>query len=197
MKVTLIDKNTNGIDTMIRALSLCRDKECTEQTIDRCLTSKPVPHLSVLEFMWFVFDVDGLSVKARIQHMRHRLNSPMERSTRSINMSDCDFVVPPTAKNPEMFIDFYEQIRQMYISLLNSGETLEDASYVLPMGTSTKFTFACNGRVLYEYFEKRLCRKHVLAEHYEFAKKLYMLAIKEFPQFKYAHPCDKCGECQT
>ncbi len=195
MKVTLIDKNINGIHTITKALSICRDKKCTEKTIDSCLAAKPIPHLSTLEFAWFVFEIEGLSIKVRIQHLRHRLASTMERSTRSIDMSNCTFIVPPTAKHPEKFIERYEQIRQMYISALNEGESIEDASYLLPLATSTKFTWAVNGRILYEYFQKRLCKKYVQAEHYQLAYELFKQVIALVPQFKYAHPCKKCGGC--
>ncbi len=195
MKITLIDKNVNGIDTVIQALSLCRDKPCTESTVDHCLTAKPVPHLSALEFVWFVFEVDGLSVKARIQQLRHRLASTMERSTRAIDMSDCTFVVPPTAKHPERFIERYEQIRRMYTNAISEGETKEDASYLLPLATSTRFTWAVNGRVAFEYLQKRLCKKHVQAEHYKLAAEIYRQLVKEIPQLRYAHPCQYCLQC--
>lgn len=194
MQVTLIDKNTNGAETILRALSLCRDKQCTDKAIDHCLTAKPAPHLSALEFVWYCFLVEGVSIKTRLQQARHRQFTSMERSTRHIDVSNCEVVVPPTALLEDYYNEAYAEALGNYNYSL-TGETLEDAAYILPMATTTKFVLAGNGRVWYEYLQKRLCKKYVQAEHYQLARELYNQLLKELPQFKYAHPCLTCGEC--
>lgn len=194
MKVTLIDKNTNGIETMLTALNLCRDKQCTEQTIDQCLMAKPIPHLSVLEFCWFCFLVEGVSVKARIQQLRHRHFSTMERSTRSIDVGGHKTIVPPMITNREGFKAHYKDSVAAYdVALILDG--LEDAAYLLPLGIETKFVLAGNGRVWFEYLQKRLCLEFVQTEHYLLAKELHKQLVKEIPQFKYANPCLNCKQC--
>lgn len=194
MKITLIDKNTNGIKTIIDALSICRDVQCTEETLNHCLTAKPVPHLSALEFCWFCFLIEGVSVKARIQQLRHRHFSTMERSTRAIDLSDSVPVIPPTTLLGDLYLYCYRQSIDNYVDIID-GQTREDASYVLPLGIETKFVLAGNGRVWYEYFQKRLCKKYVQAEHYRLADELYIQLVGEIPQFMYAHPCQYCGQC--
>jgi len=196
MKVTLIDKNINCIDTTISGLSLCRDKQCTKKTVDHCMTAKPVPHLAALEMCWFCFAVEGVSVKMRIQLERHRMFSSIERSTRSINMSDAEFIIPPTAKNPEHFKISYMEAMHNYELAIKQGESLEDAAYLLPVGVETKFQLSGNGRVWFEYLQKRLCRKHVQREHYLFAREIYKQLVREIPQFKCAHPCRECKQCK-
>lgn len=194
MKVALIDKNTNGIKTIIDALSLCRDKQCTEETVNHCLTAKPVPHLSALEFCWFCFLVEGVSVKTRIQQLRHRHFSTMERSTRAINLSGHDAVVPPSTSSHGEYERFYDYVQGLYGNTLITEE-MEDAAYLLPLGIETKFVLAGNGRVWFEYLQKRLCPKFVQAEHYLLAKELHKQLVKEIPQFKYANPCLNCKQC--
>jgi len=189
LKVTLIDKNVNGINTVIQALSLCRDKQCTEATVDHCLTAKPVPHLSALEFTWFCFLIEGVSIKTRIQQLRHRHFSTMERSTRSIDVGDSEAITP--ADDLERYAD---DMLLMY-DVATLTHPLEDAAYILPLATETKFMLAGNGRVWFEYLQKRLCPEFVQAEHYLLAKELHKQLIKEIPQFKYAHPCRDCGQC--
>lgn len=197
MKVTLIDQNTYQERTIIDALSLCRAKQCTEDTITHCLTAKPVPHLAALEMCWFAFLVEGVSVKMRIQLERHRLFSSMERSTRHINMSDAEFIIPPTVKRPELFEIFYDLAVSYYEHAIDvNGETEEDAAYMLPMGVTTKFVLAGNGRVWFEYLTKRLCRKHVQAEHFHFAREVYKQLVRQLPVFKFAHPCRECRVCK-
>lgn len=195
MKVTLIDKNANGINTAIQALSLCRDKRCTEQTVDECLTAKPVPHLSVLEFTWFCFLVEGVSIKTRLQQARHRHFSSMERSTRSIDLSNTKGVIPPTTSEIPYYQLGYEDGLKAYAYGIG-GEKLEDVAYLLPLGTETKFMLAGNGRVWFDYLRQRLCPEFVQAEHYLMAKEFWKHLCKEVSQFKYANTCLHCNECR-
>ena len=55
MKITVLDSNTKGTGTMLRAIGICRDRECTVTTLENALGAKPVPHMSVLEFGWVGF----------------------------------------------------------------------------------------------------------------------------------------------
>lgn len=197
MKVTLIDSNVGGASTIISGLSLCRDKQCTEQTIDHCMTAKPVPHLAALEMCWFAFLVEGVSVKMRIQLERHRMFSSIERSTRHINMSEAEFVVPPTVKDPELFKAAYTACKMWYMKAIDCEEKEEDAAYLLPLGVTTKFQLAGNGRVWFEYLQKRLCKKKVQREHFLFAREVYKQFVRQMPVFKYAHPCRECRECRA
>ena len=198
MEIKLIDKNMNGLDGIIESLGICRNKQCTEKTLDFCMIDKPIPHLAVLEQTWFKFHIKGLSIKARIQLLRSRLFSNIERSTRSIDMAEAKCIVPDTVKNKEMFDDFYDCIMNMYDDVILDGESLEDAAYLLPLGIETEFDISGNGRVFFEYFTKRLCEKTVQAEHYEFALELYKILLNDGHwYFKHAHPCQYCGKCKS
>ena len=196
MKVTLVDYNTKGIESMIEAIGICRGKGCTEATINSVLEAKPVPHMSVLEFGWAMVKVEGVSIKTRLQEVRHRLFSPIERSTRALDMSNEEVVVPETVKDKVRFAASLERIMSLYMPAVSRGETLEDASYLLPMAVTTKFYLAGNIRTWFEYFEKRLCKKHVQDEHYRLAVQMWILLQTKFPVLKKAHPCKKCGTCQ-
>lgn len=199
MKVKLIQHT--GKEILPKILGVCRNKECSEDTLQHCLTAKPVPHLSILEFIWFNFYVEGLSVKARIQLLRHRLFSTMERSTRSINMSEEQSFRYPDIGGSDAQKEFnkgYETSGKIYKNLINNGVKLEDAAYVLPMGSTTKFYLAGNGRVFFEYLQKRLCYKHVQYEHFLFAYSIYD-ELREAGYgdiFKHAIPCKSCTSCK-
>jgi flavin-dependent thymidylate synthase len=196
LEVTLRDVNLGAADSIIDALSVCRNKPCTEKTLYHCLDEKPTPHLSTLEFTWFNFYVKGLSVKARIQLLRHRLFSNMERSTRHINMSEAKCIIPKTVKNKEAFEGCYDAILGMYKRAIAGGETEEDAAYLLPLGIETEFFIAGNGRVFYEFINKRLCKRHVQDEHYRFANAILNELIDHgLIFFKEAIPCKSCGKC--
>jgi len=188
MKITLIDSNSQGILTMLTALGICRGKECTTTTLEHALNAKPVPHLSVLEFAWVCLKIEGISVKVRIQNIRSRMFSTMERSTRSIDMGEAEIIVPQTAKDPEALSAIMESICTAYALAVDHGESLEDSAYTLPLGIETTFLLAGNLRIFFEYFQKRLCKKHVQDEHYRLAMKMWGMLCELYPIMKKAPP---------
>jgi len=195
MRVTLIDANSNGMQSMVDTIGICRNKKCTLDTIEKALEAKPVPHMSVLEFGWAMVKVEGVSIKTARQLFRHRHFSYMEESTRSVDMSKAEMIEPKTAQDEfGMFLDssmsYYQE------AILEYCETLEDAAYLLPLGITTKFFLAGNIRTWFEYFEKRLCKKHVQDEHWALAVMAWELLQTEFPILAKAHPCKKCGKCK-
>jgi thymidylate synthase ThyX len=194
MKVTLVDYNSKGVETMVQALGICREKECTEATLERVLNAKPVPHSSALEFGWVCLKVEGVSVKTRIQLLRSRLFSTMERSTRSIDMRRAKCIVPEAANYRTPYD--YEEHMEAYNYAIYVNETLENASYLLPLAVETSFFLAGNLRVFYEYFQKRLCKKHVQDEHYKMAVQMWNTIRDVFPVMNLAHPCKACGVCK-
>ena len=197
MKITLIDSNARGLNTMLQALGICRGKECTLDTLDKALEAKPVPHMSVLEFGWVCLLVEGVSVKTRIQVLRSRLFSTMERSTRSIDMGESYFVIPETSIRPKSMQRVMTLELQEYALAKQGGESLEDSAYLLPLGIETSFFMAGNLRIFFEYFQKRLCKKHVQDEHYRLALDMWHMVTELFPIVLKAHPCKACRECMN
>lgn len=197
MKITMIDSSSQGIQTMLSAIGICRGRECTKESLEKALDAKPVPHMSILEFGWVCMRVEGVSIKTRLQLVRHRLYGNIERSTRSLNMSEEEFVIPETVVNKELFYWSLKRSIAGYEDALQRGESLEDSAYLLPLGITTKFLLSGNLRVFFEYFEKRLCKKHVQAEHYELALGMWNEISELFPIMRKAHPCANCGACAT
>ena len=194
MRVELIEA-TNP-DVMLRVMSICRGKTCTQDTMVEALEAKPVPHASLLEFGWVCLLVEGVSVKTRIQLLRSRLFSTMERSTRSIDMTNAGIVVPTTSKTKGTMRKTMDSEMDDYSVAVINGETFEDASYLLPLGVETDFFLAGNLRVWFEYFQKRLCKKHVQDEHYRMAMRMFTTILGVFPTIAKAHPCKACGACE-
>lgn len=195
MQIKLVDYNMGGAQTVLDALSVCRGKQCSGETLEHCLTAKPVPHLSALEFMWFCFLVSGMSIKTRLQVARHRHFSTMERSTRHINMAVTKAVSPPNV-GVVGWAMLEEKAMGNYANAVYLGGHIEDAAYLLPMATPTTFYIAGNGRAWFEYLQKRLCVKYVQAEHYIFARKVFDQLVKILPGYGHARPCRDCGVCE-
>lgn len=196
MKITMIDSNAKGIETMVQALGICRNKECTATSLIHAMDAKPVPHASVLEFAWVCLLVEGVSVKTRIQLERHRMFSSIERSTRSIDMSHKECIIPSTTMDTKSLDYNCLEAMGNYSDAIFMGESYEDASYLLPLAIETSFFLAGNLRVFFEYFSKRLCSKHVQDEHYRMALEMYIIICKEYPIMRKAQPCKACGMCK-
>ena len=197
LEVKLVDCNDMWVGTAVNGVGLCRNANSSILTLEKCVDAE---HYSTLENMWFAFEVSGLSVKARIQLLRHRMFSTIERSTRSIYMGEAECIVPATAENPDLFKISYKRALSDYRELVARGESLEDASYVLPVAVETKFMMSGNGRMFFEYLQKRLCKKHVQAEHFTFARDIYyeLCGVHDgvFGDiFCKADPCRKCEGC--
>jgi thymidylate synthase (FAD) len=199
MKVTLVDYNYHGESAVIQALSVCRNKQCTEKTIRDVLTASPVPHLAALEFTWFCFKIEGVSRSFTHQLVRHRHFSFMQRSQRACNEADELFVIPETLSKAESDVvnGSLERIRSEYKTLVAIGVPLEDARCVLPNATPTTIFVAGNGRTFWEWFQKRLCSKHTQAEHYAVAKEVYSILRSTFERIPWEKslPCPNCGMC--
>jgi len=111
-------------------------------------------------------------------------------------MSKVDRIVPATANDEDVLMDEMTNSLYGYRSALLAGESLEDAAYLLPLGIETSFLLAGNLRVWFEYFQKRLCKKHVQDEHYRLALDMWNEISELFPIMRKAHPCKACRMCK-
>jgi len=201
MKVTLVDYNKYKASTILDALSVCRDKQCSVETLHHCITAKPTPHLSALEFCWFCFKIEGISRALTHQLVRHRHFSFMQRSQRHVDETDFDYVNPFTNKNDYLKAIFdvdITEISDSYLKYLENGAAKEDARYILPNATATTIFVAGNGRTWFEWLNKRLCKKYVQPEHYELAREILIKLKDATPQILWntATPCFKCKQCK-
>lgn len=187
MKITLIDYNDGLIDTPIQVMGVCRQKECTVESLQKCLNEKPHPHLSVLEFNWFCFKLEDIPIRVIRQLERHRQFSFMEKSSRHNYMNKIHEGLPG---------NLYSEIENL--QACQGDLDYEDASWAVTMANTTDMYIAGNGRVFYEYLQKRLCHKHVLPIHYQFAFKLFAELKRVLPEvFNFNMlTCNSCNKCK-
>jgi thymidylate synthase (FAD) len=193
MQVELIDANTHGLETVIKALNKCRNKECTEQTIKRCIRNN---ELACLEFCWFAFEIKDISRVVLAEITRHRHFSFMVESQRHVEPDM--FIVPHSIYANANLIDSYNafigQSQILYDALLDNGIPKEDARYVLPNATATNMVVAGNGRAWFEYLQKRLCQAKVQPEHFNLAFNIWQILMKDYSCiFGFATPCLTCN----
>jgi thymidylate synthase (FAD) len=119
-------------------------------------------HESIIEHASVTFEIDGISRACSHQLVRHRIASYSQESQRYVDMSDPEFVVPPSvAGNPEAMVvwdEFMVHVAQTYHRLRELGARKEDARFVLPNASSTRIIVTMNFRSLRHFFAVR-CEK--------------------------------------
>ncbi len=137
-----------------------------------------VGHHSPIEHASFTFGVEGVSRSLLAQITRHRLASFSVKSQRYVRESGShgeifDYLIPPgiAALGPKFVEEFKRQMAQMqswydyWLDLLAGQDTCgvkaaqEDARFVLPNATETKFVVTMNARELHHFFNLRCCNR--------------------------------------
>jgi len=138
-------------------------------------------HESIIEHASVTFVVYGISRACSHQLVRHRIASYSQESQRYVDMTDAEFVIPPSILESEneyvlplweaaisYVTDVYERLRQL-------GIKKEDARYLLPNATVTKVVVTMNFRSLRHFIEVR-CDKAAQWEIRDVATQMLRIA---------------------
>jgi len=134
-------------------------------------------HESVLEHSAMTVLFDNVSRGFTHELVRHRLGSYTRESTRYVDESNLNVVIPPNKDPDEKLVElkigeecynisFREWVglnEQMYRGLKKSGWVNQDARQILPIGIKAQIVITCNFREWRHIFELR-CSK---AAHWE------------------------------
>lgn len=116
-------------------------------------------HESIIEHASITFEISGISRACSHQLVRHRLASYSQESQRYVDMSDPEFVVPPSvAQSPDamsVWEEFMGQVGDAYHRLRELRVRKEDARFVLPNATATRIIVTMNYRSLRHFFSVR------------------------------------------
>lgn len=152
-------------------------------------------HRSMLEMASVVVRFREVSRGLTHEHVRHRLASYAQESTRYVRQDDLHFVLPPgMTEDTEVKVeDTYRHegcstyggywtvgeminlMQDFYCALLKDGWKPEDARQFLPIGTACEFNVSANFREWRHIFSLR-CDKHA---HWEI-RHLMKAVLKEF-----------------
>ncbi|MCJ7737323.1 MAG: FAD-dependent thymidylate synthase [Anaerolineae bacterium] len=117
-------------------------------------------HESIVEHAAATFEVSGISRAASHQLVRHRLASFSQESQRYVDMSDPEWVIPPSIEDdPEalaVWEGFVEDVTDVYRKLRELGVRKEDARFVLPNATATRIIVTMNFREMLHVFRIRI-----------------------------------------
>ena len=161
MQVALVQQTPNPIQTIAQIASICYDSDPKDPM-------KLVKHLyksghhSVFEHIYFTFKIEGISRACSHQLVRHRHCSFTQRSQRYCSENDFYFVVPESLKKHDKrdkYINFMDEINELYFELVCKGVPNEDARMVLPNACTTSLYLSCNLRELIHIANERLCTR--------------------------------------
>jgi len=144
-------------------------------------------HESLIEHASATFEISGISRACSHQLVRHRLASYSQESQRYVDMSNPDWVTPPSIEeNPEANVEFDSillSIKRNYTDLRGLGISKEDARFVLPNATTTRIIVTMNFRS-WRHFCTVRCSEYVQWEIHTVARaildKLYEQAPSVF-----------------
>jgi thymidylate synthase (FAD) len=128
-------------------------------------------HGSIIEHASATFEISGISRACSHQLVRHRIASYSQESQRYVDLSDPEFVVPPSvAKSPEamrMWDKLTGRMRDAYQDLRRLGIRKEDSRFLLPHATATRIVVTMNFRELRHFPLSLLvvCQIHCQRRH--------------------------------
>ena len=139
------------------------DTKDHEKNFKRGLECLRNGHGRTLEFAQIYMILDGWSARVIREFGRHLGGAPtyVQASTRYIDYSDFNYVVPPLVERDESALEIYEstmeKIGMAAQQIENLGIKREDAGMMLPLGMETKIVYRTNLRALIDMAKVRMC----------------------------------------
>lgn len=124
-----------------------------------CIRSR---HGRTWEFPDIYMEISGYSARVIREFYTHIGGSPtrLQESTRYIDMTNFDYIVPPSIKtdeDKELYNIVISNIKETYNILKNKDVPKEDLAMLLPLGMETKIVVKMNLRTFVDMCSQRLC----------------------------------------
>ncbi len=141
-------------------------------------------HESIIEHASLTFEISGISRACSHQLVRHRIASYSQESQRYVELSDPEFLAPPSiAEKPaamQVWDELVGKMKKAYGELRRLGIRKEDARFLLPNATATRIVVTMNLRELRHFFRVR-CDREAQWEIRALAKEMLTLAYQVAP----------------
>jgi len=146
-------------------------------------------HLSVFEFAYATFSIEGVSLVFLAQITRHRLASFAVKSHRYAKAYG--FIIPPEIqKNVELrekFASLLDGCYSLYEEMVQKGIKKEDARFILPCALSTSMIMSANFREWLHILKLRTAPEaqwEIREVCKEIGRQLYKIAPIVFEEYK-------------
>lgn len=214
-KVKVLGYTVNPLFAIGQAASICWGNADADKFIDiaeKCYCNR---HYRVLEYADVTLELDGYSTKVIRELYTHVIGtSRLQESTRYVDCSNFNMIVPDTIGESSLTQNIFDNcvadICETYNNLIKLGVPKEDASYLLPLGHSTKVVIKINVRALLHLAELRMCTRalhefryllqNIKAELYELGEEWETIASWLKPKCEVVGYCEEqysCGNLNT
>ena len=208
-KVTIFKHTTKKPIEMIGEMAgVCwhGNVEDPEKNYKRGLSCLESNHGRTLEYPDVYMKIEGYSAKCLREYYTHigGMPSRLQESTRYVDMSDFDYVIPPMVGKENAIHIWSTQMNRIKdaIDILERGYNVprEDASMLLPLTYKSMMVDKRNLRNLIEMSHQRLCTR-AYWEYRQLMKDILDALAEYSPQWKvltekYCMPkCDYLGYC--
>ena len=173
MKVELLTHTPEPDKVIASAARLCYSNKADIQTIMSGFTQESIEkfvqdladvgHESPFEHVSFTFGIEGVSRTTSHEAVRHRIASYSQRSQRYCGEEKFSYTIPKTIQDNadllKKYTDKIEELKSLYSEMVENGIPKEDARYILPNATHTRFIMTMNARSLMNFFHLRCCNR--------------------------------------
>lgn len=210
-KVTIIEKYTpkNPITMIGELAGICWRSDTSDPAANYkrgmgCFTAN---HGRTIELPDVYTHISGYSAKVIREWYTHIGGAPtrLQESTRYINYSDFNAIVPPSIKNNkeafELYMNAIRNDAETICTLKELGIPNEDATMLLPMAYSTGMIDKRNWRNLMDMSRNRMCSrayweyKNELFHDYKEALENYSEECKTLVSLAFKPKCEVLGYC--
>ena len=167
-KVIVLTDTTVEPMTMIGEMAgICwgSDTKDHEANVARGLDCIRCNHGRTMEYPQIYLLIEGYSARVMRELYTHIGGAPtrLQESTRYVDMTDFDYVTPPSiAMKPscnEIYAQHMEDTKDVITQLTQAGVKREDAAMTLPLGMTTKVVLRTNLRNFVDMCHTRLCSR--------------------------------------
>ncbi len=185
MDVKLLRVTEEGVNLVAEAARMS-DASLTQSNKEIVELITDNDYSSVLEHIYFTFDLSEISVALSRELLEHRIASHTARSTRYTEEEGFSYYVPKRLEREgkeeeaKIYRDAMKNANEAYTKLRELGVAREQARYVLPMALHTHYVVTMNVRSLINFFMVRLCVR-ASPEIRELAMRMYKICLAEYP----------------
>ena len=211
MKVTLVSKPMNAVQSICLAIAIMKEKDPLEYIRHSTVTQQQLMIEEImktrlrgaLEFASFEFLIEGCSRTFTHQLVRHRSFHFSQQSMRFFDARESEFYNPLGTDENTNLVKMSqlqlaaEDVIAAYADLIDTGIPVQDARSILPQNITTKIMFGCNFRGLLDMAEVRMC-KQTQGEFRSLMSQIKSILEEEEPFLasKLVPACERSGRCE-
>jgi thymidylate synthase (FAD) len=167
-KIILLPETTKNPITLIgQRAGICWGADVSDQkkNYNRGLDCLRSNHGRTFEYVNIEFVIEGYSARVIRELYTHIGGAPtrLQESTRYVDCSNFQYVIPDTIKRNEEALAVYNQtmqyIKDGYTKLMELNIPKEDSAMVMPLGMESKVVYKGNLRTLIDMSRQRMCTR--------------------------------------